>query len=130
MPTTPTNLRLLKNIFCACKCYKLSWNDARKTCLDIGADLAVFPSRVDALEVAVMIESVLTKAILTHLCLASSKKALANSVDPDETKHDAATKDYWVGLYEIEGVAKWVNDCAPAPIGSLENYEPAPGIKK
>ena len=28
---------------------------------------------------------------LTHLCLASSKKALANSVDPDETPHDAAS---------------------------------------
>ena len=29
-------------------------------------------------------------AILTHLCLASRKKALANSVDPNETPHDAA----------------------------------------
>ena len=28
---------------------------------------------------------------LTHLCLASRKKALANSVDPDETPHDAAS---------------------------------------
>ena len=27
----------------------------------------------------------------THLCLASRKKALANSVDPDETPHDAAS---------------------------------------
>ena len=29
--------------------------------------------------------------LLTHLCLASRKKALANSVDPDETPHDAAS---------------------------------------
>ena len=28
---------------------------------------------------------------LTHLCLASRKKALVNSVDPDETPHDAAS---------------------------------------
>ncbi|KAH3847159.1 hypothetical protein DPMN_089476 [Dreissena polymorpha] len=28
---------------------------------------------------------------LIHLCLAPSKKALANSVDPDETPHDAAS---------------------------------------
>ncbi len=28
---------------------------------------------------------------LTHLCLASRKKALANSVDPDETPHNAAS---------------------------------------
>ena len=30
-------------------------------------------------------------SLLTHLCLASRKKALANSVDPDETPHDAAS---------------------------------------
>ena len=30
-------------------------------------------------------------AFKTHLCLASRKKALANSVDPDETPHDAAS---------------------------------------
>ncbi len=29
--------------------------------------------------------------ILTHFCLASRKKALANSEDPDETPHDAAS---------------------------------------
>ena len=28
---------------------------------------------------------------LTHLCLASIKKTLANSKDPDETPHDAAS---------------------------------------
>ena len=31
------------------------------------------------------------KYSLTHLCLASRKKALVNSVDPDETPHDAAS---------------------------------------
>ena len=31
------------------------------------------------------------KLILTHLCLASRKKALANRVDTDETPHDAAS---------------------------------------
>ena len=29
--------------------------------------------------------------MLTHLCLASRKQGLANSVDPDETPHDAAS---------------------------------------
>ncbi|KAH3703377.1 hypothetical protein DPMN_078413 [Dreissena polymorpha] len=34
--------------------------------------------------------------ILTHLCLASRKQALANSVDPDETSHDdAASHQVW-----------------------------------
>jgi len=30
-------------------------------------------------------------AVLTHSCLASRKKALACSVDPNETPHDAAS---------------------------------------
>ncbi|KAH3730563.1 hypothetical protein DPMN_056553, partial [Dreissena polymorpha] len=35
---------------------------------------------------------------LTHLCLASRKRALANSVDPDETPHDAAR---WYAVQRI-----------------------------
>ncbi|KAH3855604.1 hypothetical protein DPMN_098174 [Dreissena polymorpha] len=31
------------------------------------------------------------KTPLTHLCLASRKRALANGADPDETPHDAAS---------------------------------------
>ena len=33
----------------------------------------------------------ITNIALTHLCLASRKNALTNSVDPDKTPHDAAS---------------------------------------
>ena len=36
-------------------------------------------------------ESYIRVTYYNHLCLASRKKALANSVDPDETPHDAAS---------------------------------------
>ncbi|WAR22199.1 hypothetical protein MAR_016173, partial [Mya arenaria] len=78
---------------------KLSWNDARRTCIDAGGDLAQMTSLHDVIS--------FTEAFYQQF-------GLSSNFGPS----------YWVGLYQLsEESFTWAATCQTATTNSLENYD-------